>query len=859
MNEASAPPEIHVPPERTSLSSTPVPDLGAFFDVLVPTGQKPRPVRKLHQCLVAIDVHEEIFAREEALIAIAKWVRTGGEVPAIQGALPLERGSVRRLRMLVEALVQFPALRGRFSRLVQSLVSEQSALHLFARLGIPGDRGLLTETIDRLSRRLMPQPIDEQDITQLVAWMFPSRYDAHWMSNLPAGLIVQFIELVRNPIHATPSFDSDAPAGPRSRFPSRGDLPLGALPSIPEVSPSSIVPASMTFSVFLPLRIALLDAVLLLASRVSSAGLSDDLRARSSQSRSLKDSPFFKLPRSIDALLATPRHDTNEIAAWAEECGTLVAECRVAASEVQAHLEDAGVSIDVVYRLELIERSLRRIELLIEVLVPQDRESQAVRAVNLLIILLEERRRDLSLTDIVRTNTRLLARKVIERAGLTGEHYITATPGEFFKMFLSAAGGGVLTAGTAALKNFISHLHRPPLQEGLLATANYAGSFTAMQLLGFTLATKQPGMTGAALAGALKEGGTNYDAVVTTIARLTRSQLAAAAGNVLLVIPACFALNYYWLRTYGEPFLHDAAYAEKTMLSLHPTKSGTIAFAALTGVILWLSSLAAGWLENWAVYRRLPEAIAEHRLRRVVGHRVTSWASRFFAKNISGFGGNMAIGAMLGLFPIIGAFAGAPIEVRHVTLSTGTLTLCVLSLGRGGEGFPNISDVVALPDFKAACAGIGIILLLNLGVSFFLAFAMALRAREVTFFQALRLFGAVFVGFFKNPFRFFLPVGEKGAAAGHGHGHAEPKAHALATPRPKPAPNRTSTTPNRPSATATPRPIPRPTPSRPGQRQSPTTPQGPQQLTARHNPAVSGTVPSTQDLPKKPDEPPNSG
>lgn len=41
--------------------------------------------------------------------------------------------------------------------------------------------------------------------------------------------------------------------------------------------------------------------------------------------------------------------------------------------------------------------------------------------------------------------------------------------------------------------------------------------------------------------------------------------------------------------------------------------SGTVFYAALTGVLLWLSSLGAGWLENWIVYRRLPEALAKHR------------------------------------------------------------------------------------------------------------------------------------------------------------------------------------------------------------------------------------------------------
>lgn len=749
---AVAPPQASVPPAA--------PDATLFLKTLVPSGKGSRPVRKLYDRLLKLDHRANLFDREEALIGVAKWVRSGGDVPAVpgvqggqglEGRQGLESGPVRRFRVVVESLAQFPVLRERFARVVQSLIAEQSAHHLFARLGIPGDRGMLTETIDRLSRRLMPQPIDELDITELVARLFPERRDVQWIVALPPELVARFIEILKNP----DDVEGEALTVRRSGLPSRGDLPLGAMPSVPDERASH--PVSRTNSVFVPLRAALLDAILLLASRVSSAGLSDDLRARSPMTKTLKDSPFFRLPRIIDALLATPRHDVDEIAAWRDECRELVSECRDASAAVQGRLEIAGVSVDVVYRLELIERSLRRIELLLEVLVPQEPIGHAKKSTFILSLLLEERRRDLSISDIFRTNTRLLARKVIERTGETGEHYITATPGEWVKMFFSAAGGGVLTAGTAALKTFIGHLHRPPLQDGLLAASNYAGSFMAMQLLGFTLATKQPGMTGAALAGALQGGGTNHEAVVTMIARLSRSQLVAAAGNVLFVIPSCWALDRYWMASRGVHFI-DQAYADKTIASFHPTQSGTIPFAALTGVILWLSSLCAGWLENWAVYRRLPEAIAEHRARRWLGARFMTWLSRFFARNIAGFGGNVSIGIMLGLLPIVAVFAGAPLDVRHITLSTGGLTLAVCALGH---------DVMSSGGFKAAVGGIGIILLLNLGVSFALAFSMALRAREVSIAQGIRLVFAIIVGFFRSPLRFFLPVGEKNAPPIH--------------------------------------------------------------------------------------------
>ena len=82
-----------------------------------------------------------------------------------------------------------------------------------------------------------------------------------------------------------------------------------------------------------------------------------------------------------------------------------------------------------------------------------------------------------------------------------------------------------------------------------------------------------------------------------------------------MVIPTALLFNFVYVRLHGHPFLDEHA-AEHTIESFHPLHSGTIFFAALTGVLLWLSSLGAGWLENWVTYRRLPEAIASHRLGR---------------------------------------------------------------------------------------------------------------------------------------------------------------------------------------------------------------------------------------------------
>ena len=150
-----------------------------------------------------------------------------------------------------------------------------------------------------------------------------------------------------------------------------------------------------------------------------------------------------------------------------------------------------------------------------------------------------------SFVQLMTDNLRLLARKVIERAGRTGEHYVTSSRREYWKMLASAAGGGVLTVGTVIAKFLIKWQHFPLFIDGLISSIVYAGSFLVMQLLGFTLATKQPSMTAAALAGTIRDGAgpDRLDELVPLIARIARSQFAAAVGNVAAVIVTALAVR----------------------------------------------------------------------------------------------------------------------------------------------------------------------------------------------------------------------------------------------------------------------------------------------------------------------------
>jgi site-specific recombinase len=698
-----------------------MPDLETFGRTLLPQAANHRALRQLHGHLSGIDANAALSDRIQKLDALVRWVRDSSRLPPLPDADPGDRPQVGRLRVLVLAVERFPECAEPLSALVGSVLGECSAVQLIARSGIPADRGLLGETMDRLSRSILPEPIDERDLGQLVSRWFGAKKDLAWLELTPAPLIARLVAALHTRASGNP---------------------------------------------WAPLLHAASDGLSLMAERVAGVGLYDAIRTRSPRIP-VRHSPFYLFPRANDAVIASyAAGDVQGFESAIVDCRALVRSCLETVGAVTQDLEHSGVSVDVVYRLELITKNLERYSALFERVIERDPVERAAGTKRLLLELLRARRRERELSSIVRSNMHLLARKIIERAGHTGEHYITTTRAEWAKMLFSAAGGGVLTTGTAALKFLVSWGHYAPFVEGMLAGTVYAGSFLLMQFLGFTLATKQPSMTAAALAGSMRsnEHETDLSGLVTSIARITRSQLAAALGNIGAVIPTAYAFDHYYRSRTGQPFLNEET-AAYVIHSLHPTHSPTIFYAALTGVLLWVSSVAAGWLENWAVYRRLPEAIAEHRIGRFIGRRTTRWASRVFSRNISGVGGNTALGYLLGMTPIAGKFFGLPLDVRHVTLSTGALTLALCAQG---------SAALRTGEFWGAALGIAIIGSLNFGVSFVLALLVALRAREVERKDRLKLWVSVFATFFKSPGQFFFPPKLPDAVPVHGPVSARP-------------------------------------------------------------------------------------
>ncbi len=343
----------------------------------------------------------------------------------------------------------------------------------------------------------------------------------------------------------------------------------------------------------------------------------------------------------------------------------------------------------------------------------------------------------------------MLARKVAERSAETGEHYITRNRSEYAHMLGAAAGGGAVLAFTTFAKFAILGLAMSPFWAGFSAGLNYAVSFLLIYLVHWTVATKQPAMTAPALAAKLSDVSSDeaLDGFVDEVAHLIRSQTAGILGNLMLVAPVVLGMQWLAITFIGHPLIsvHDADHVLETLTLKGPTAW----YAAFTGVLLFASSMLAGWAENWFVLNKIDSAIRWNpRVTRRLGvERAARWAI-WWRRNISGLAANLSLGLLLGLVPVVAGFFALPLDVRHVTLSTGQIAAAI-----GTLGWP----VLHQRELWWCVAAIPVTGLLNVGVSFVFAFAVAMRSRGIRVAERRRVFGAIWRRVKKRPFSFVFP------------------------------------------------------------------------------------------------------
>ena len=651
----------------------------------------------LQGLLARLDPTADVAQRHIWLIDVFDWLRGDRASP---------QAAAGRVSLLLGAVEARPEMRARLRAWWQAFTQTVDLTTLLADYGFAPRTAFLSEFSERLRRKILPGTPETTDASDLFRMVLPGVFDAGWIALLDEDQLARIADLLAD---ADPADEGGAPRW----------------------------------------RHTVMDAVTYCSSQVVAAGFSPELRLRMSQSRA-----FHSLMSDLDALreeMFAPRADPDGGEAALQAAFVAFRDrldaCRASASSVYTHLEDNGISVGLVFRLRQLRERVLRIRELLDCLMSAAPAPSVARLVGRLVLAGGERN---SIRALIATNSSMLAAKVTERSAETGEHYITRDRGSYLRMVRKAAGGGALTAVTVMLKFGIYAIGLSAFWSGFWSGLMYAASFVAIQLLHLTLATKQPAMTAPAMAARLRD--IKSDAAVSDfvdeVTHLVRSQAAAVLGNVGVVVPAMLALALLAQLALGRPLL-DAAHAGATLQSLS-LLGPTAIFAALTGVLLFTASIVAGWTENAFVLHRLDSAMRYNpRIGAFLGAaRARRWAT-FMRTHISGFASNISLGLMLGLLPAFAGFFGLGLEVRHVTLSAGQIAAAAASLGM---------PVLHQPALWWAVAAIPVIGVLNVSVSFYFAFRLALRAHSVSLGDRARIRSAIRARWRSRPISFFLPA-----------------------------------------------------------------------------------------------------
>ncbi|WP_020201429.1 site-specific recombinase [Cupriavidus sp. WS] len=681
---------------------------------------------QLDAILAAADPEAPLADRNGWLIELGYWIRRDG-LPGAEGvAADNSRKSRRehvRLRYLLQVLGRNPEMAARVARTVRSLVRDNDPTALLCDTGVASHPGFWGEMLDRLQARVLPPPPNRGDLAGLFALLFIDDNDADWVESLDADLLERLAAMLRA---------GEEPAGEAA----------GAAP--PEWDRFDRTLAT---------------SIQVLVSQVRATGLSQSIRSR--LKGRVQDTPFFRLDSAIEALCEDDAAGGEAFAHRLNYFRALLDGCHQAAQRVYDDLEENGVSVEVVFQIERMKVRLARIELLLATWVEPQRPGRHAHLIAALIRSTQARR---SIAHLAGSSFSQLARKVVERSAESGEHYITRDRREYRELMRAAAGGGLITAATVYLKFLIYGLHLDKFAEGLLASFNYAGSFLVIHFAHFTLATKQPAMTGPALAHRLDAAGKpeGREAFVDDTIAMIRSNAAAIFGNLALVFPVALGIQWLANRVLGANLITPAKAIDTigSFSILGPTPL----YAIFTGVLLWLSSLVAGWADNWFALHKVHDVMAyNRRLRYVLGAAGAMRLADFCKRNMSGIAANVSLGLLLGLGPEILSFFGPHMEVRHVTLSTGAVGAAI-----GVLGF----DALRMPAMWLAVAGIALMGLLNVAVSFALAFNMALRSRSLRRVDRRAVVSAVRRRILKHPWSLIVPPRTAGQAVPAGEERA---------------------------------------------------------------------------------------
>jgi site-specific recombinase len=594
----------------------------------------------------------------------------------------------RRHKNIEEAELRFKALLFQLQQeksllfaLRKSLLSQFLKSNLNTALtesGIVSSRGFVQELINKIKHKLLPAMQQPNDFLFVMSHVFYKKSDHVWVAGIDRELWRRFFELLGIEVNLTD--------------------------------------ASLTRQLNQSLQI--------LSYRMVTLGMEKEVANRYIDFTEAIQ-PFIEQNRLINLYIERSTSLTaGEKRMLLVNIQENLYNCRQSNEWVRNQRLEFGTSLAQTFIMVRLEDQIERMLIIIDAL-DSDNIFNTDRFVDYFITVIRNENKKNSLREFLSDNLGLLAYQIAEHKGKKGEKYISATKKDFHTLFRSAMGGGLIVSFVAIIKNLLTIVHLPIFWQGFTYGTNYAVGFVIMDETGATLATKQPAYTASAVAGSLdiqKQGGRpDLRNLVITVAKVSRSQIASFAGNLVIVFPVTYLLAWLFKICTGFKIAQGAS-AAQLLEDQHPFHSLSLLYACFTGFFLFVSGLIAGYVDNHVVYGRVSQRLKTHpvftntmsakRLNRLVN---------MVDKSSGALAGSICLGFFLGCAGPLGKFLGIPFDIRHITISAGNTAI----------GFYGLDHHVATGYLITVIAGVLMIGFLNFLVSFSLAFFVAVKSRGI--------------------------------------------------------------------------------------------------------------------------------
>ena len=617
-----------------------------------------------------------------------------------------------KLKALIQALLITPSAAIDLQCYLLRLINHYKQTSLYTDSGILSLDGFWNQFGQRLGAHILPLLRDETDLRDLIGKIFHQPSDPQWLERIDDELWREFFKLLNNGYGSANEKTT--------------------------------------------IKNELIKAITVLSYRISGIGLYQEF-INAQPELSEYESPFLVQNREIIEFIEAYKQQyrsIGDIAVFvpsdADQALVILEQCRDVVLKIRRATKRIGVSLSLTYLLALLEQCLDRVEILLNLLVDDD-DLLYDSMGELLTHVVHAHYTETSVRELMRTNSELIALQVTENASKTGEHYVSTDKKGFFGMYKAAAGAGAIIAIMATLKILTARLVLAPFLHAFLYSMNYALGFMLIHVLHFTVATKQPAMTAAALASTVQRSKGSKTAQIAELAALIisiiRTQFIAIVGNISIAIPTAALITWLWQIGLQEPLLTHTK-ATTLLHSLNPFTSLAIPHAAIAGVCLFLSGLLAGYFDNMAVYRKVGPRLKAHPfLKKQLGQAKLDKFSNYIERNLGALAGNFIFGIMLGSMGTVGFILGLPLDIRHIAFASANFIQGLMSI----NGTPEMGLIIV------SFLGVLLIGLTNLFVSFTLTIIVALRARQVRFEQWKPLAKLVFTHFTTRPIDFFWP------------------------------------------------------------------------------------------------------